>query len=451
MASASGLPQPISVKAKKGPQLISDTENCPAWGILGAEHATSSRRVRTLEVGSAVRTFNDLAVPGMGGVWFGKQLMLATLGVAVAGAARAAGMRVHNIEAANAIEALACWSAFVGPKRSERDPRVRGGTKLRTISKDDLSFSVFRKTSTYVTQPMRMATVQPLRSLGLVESAQDRFSSFACSRMGHEFLELTCSPSNAQRQLIAWVRGKTQTLPDGALRSALAPAEPLPEQAREFLRERIVAGANAAAARRAAALAWVEARRTATTAAAWSEQPPMLDANQWADLREGAYFFAARQAALKLLVQVERLMRNETGLQVLPLDQTIPHVLMPAITAARDCAGAFLDRGRDPTGGVAKTFCTELADPDAALMLGKLVARDGRVLILRGTNVEPGAGFGTVANDAGDAALEADVDGSDRWPAGISPRVNNLFMMTLDLRGELGQWLLTGAEETNRG
>jgi hypothetical protein len=64
------------------------------------------RRTRTLEVGSAVRAFNDFAVPGMGGVWFGKQLMLSLLGVALAG--RPDGRsRVRNIEMANAIEALA--------------------------------------------------------------------------------------------------------------------------------------------------------------------------------------------------------------------------------------------------------------------------------------------------------------------------------------------------------
>ena len=440
-----------SVKANKGPPLISDTENNPAWGILASEQSSLARRVRTLEVGSAVRMFNDLAVPGMGGVWFGKQLMLATLGVAVAGAARDNNVRVHNIETANAIEALACWSAFVGLKRSERDPRVRGGTKLRAITKDDLKFSVLRKTSTYVTQPMRMATVQPLRALGLVESTQDRFSSFSCSSVGHQFLDLAGAPRDTQGKLADWVRGKPQTLPDGALRSALAPTEPLPEQAREFLRERIVAGSNAAAARRAAAWAWVEAGPTATTTAAWPDRPAMLDASHWADLRDGAYFFATRQAALKVLDEVERVMRNKTGLQVLQLDQPIAEELMPAITAARVCATEFLDQGHDPTGGVAKTFCTELTSPDAAMLLGKLVARDGRVLILRGTNVEPGAGFGTVANDAGDAALDADVDHHRNWPAGISPRVNNLFLLNRDLCDVLGQWLQNRPAQTGRG
>ncbi len=55
------------------------------WGLLGPEHLAGSRRTRTLGLGAAVRRFNQLAVPGIGGVWFAKQLFLATLGVAAAG------------------------------------------------------------------------------------------------------------------------------------------------------------------------------------------------------------------------------------------------------------------------------------------------------------------------------------------------------------------------------
>ena len=44
------------------------------WGLLGPESIAIERRTRTLNLGACVRTFNDLAVPGLGGVWFGKQL-----------------------------------------------------------------------------------------------------------------------------------------------------------------------------------------------------------------------------------------------------------------------------------------------------------------------------------------------------------------------------------------
>lgn len=37
-------------------------------GVLGSEPLSKARRVRTLGLSAAVRKFNDLAVPGMGGV-----------------------------------------------------------------------------------------------------------------------------------------------------------------------------------------------------------------------------------------------------------------------------------------------------------------------------------------------------------------------------------------------
>ncbi len=69
-----------------GPSLIHDKArmNDLMWGMLGPENVHSERRTRTLELGAAVRHFNELAVPGLGGVWFGKQLFLALLGIAVA-------------------------------------------------------------------------------------------------------------------------------------------------------------------------------------------------------------------------------------------------------------------------------------------------------------------------------------------------------------------------------
>ena len=44
------------------------------WGLLGPKALGNERRTRTLGLVVAVCAFNDLAVPGLGGVWFGKQL-----------------------------------------------------------------------------------------------------------------------------------------------------------------------------------------------------------------------------------------------------------------------------------------------------------------------------------------------------------------------------------------
>lgn len=425
--------------------MTTDQEH-PNWGMLGPEHTSSTRRVRTLEVGAAVRTFNDLAVPGMGGVWFGKQLMLATLGVAVA---QSPGSRAKNIETANAIEALACWWTLDKLKWPAREARLKGANKLRGVTKGNLTFGHLRKPSAYVSQPMRMTTVQPLRALGLVESTQDRFSSFACSVAGRQFLELAFEGSNSQKPLIEWVLGGD--LPGPKLLNALAPIEPLPTSAREFLRERLCTTTDSATRRRTAALAWVEQCRSATIPATWGDRPAMLDADHWADLQEGALFFDARQAALKLLDAIERLMNNQTGARTLRLERPLPQELTHAMEVAQRCGREFLDRERDSTGGIAKTFCTELVNPDEVSMLCKLVARDGRVLVLRGSEVMPGAGFGALSEDSGDTALEQGNAPEQRWPHGMSPRIGNLFLMNLDLHDELGAWLKRKSAEANLG
>jgi hypothetical protein len=174
------------------------------WGFLGPEFLPNTRRTRTLGLGASIRNFNDLAVPGLGGIWFGKQVMLATLGVLVAEQARSDGVNVQNIEVANAIEALACYLAFGKDRNS--DARLRGRNKLPG-DLEKFKFSSARQRNFYVTQPMRMSTVQALPALGLVEPDGVRFNAFRTSDRGKAFVELACPNSE---QLRKWIRGESK-------------------------------------------------------------------------------------------------------------------------------------------------------------------------------------------------------------------------------------------------
>ena len=82
------------------------------WGLLGPDKLESERRTRTLGLAVAVRAFNDLAVPNLGGVKFSKNVFLACLGIHVAEKVRLEGKQVSNIQVANAIEALGCILSF---------------------------------------------------------------------------------------------------------------------------------------------------------------------------------------------------------------------------------------------------------------------------------------------------------------------------------------------------
>ena len=230
------------------------------WGLLGPEILGSQRRVRTLGLASVVRHFNDLAAPGMGGVWFGKQLLIAALGVALAQQMRMKGRQASNINVTNAVEAVACWLSL-DHGGWDADPRVLGRLKLRNKS-DDLSFRRVRRQGFYVTQPMRMRTVQPLLALGFVKSSSEQFNSFACTEIGWNLVEVACRDYKPHRttvlkNLLNWTDGDPDCVKTAAMRHALSPKEQLSIEAREILREALVRRSSNPEGRRSKLLEWM--------------------------------------------------------------------------------------------------------------------------------------------------------------------------------------------------
>lgn len=256
------------------------------WGLLGPEGLAGSRRARTLGLGSAVRKFNQLAVPGLGGVWFAKQIFLATLGVRVADRLRLERANVKAIEIANAVEALACWCAFRSNDWTG-DPRLRGRQKL--AGEDGLTFAHLRQPRFYVTQPMRMSTVEALVDLGFVEPGSQRFNSFRCTQAGRDLVEAATAkykPYNAtvEDYLQGCAKNGAAIKDTGNLRDALSPLIVLPADARSLVRDKLCEGAgqNPSAARRKNALAWVRSLDVKGHAG-WEAKPKELEADHWDD------------------------------------------------------------------------------------------------------------------------------------------------------------------------
>ena len=180
---------------------------------------------------------------------------------------------------------------------------------MKMYGKKDLSFDAVRKPSFYVTQPMRMTTVQPLPALGLIDASSDRFNSFACTPVGLDFIEVSCvdyNPCHYSKSvldfLVMWARGEHDRVAVSPnLGAALSPLQPLSKIAREFLRERLVQIADDKVGRRRAALAWVDGLDSGSSQQAdWDTKPKILDQSHWRDLHTGALFFTARSAALSL-------------------------------------------------------------------------------------------------------------------------------------------------------
>lgn len=396
-----------------------------------------------------MRRFNQLAVPGVGGVWFAKQLFLATLGVCVADLLRATTANVRALEVANAIEALACWC---GLKEREwhNDARLRGSQKMS--AGDSLTFARLRQARYYVTQPMRMATVEALPGLGFVETVSPRFNSFRATSAGRRLIAISSTGSkpfngSLENYLSTSVReGKPFSKSSETLRKALSPVNMLPAEARDFIRTKLCEGSgqNAAAARRKSALAWVQSldeRRPV----GWGSRPDVLDADHWRDLRMGEKFFTTRKAAIDLLNGLEAQLAHlsEPRRSVVDLLENVPE---GHITALRQAAQRFLEAGSDPTEGrLASRFCGECNAEDPRAMIRHLVGRDDRVLRLVDDMVIPGSGFSRQASDdvAVDDGQGAGVQNTDRVPVpdGISDRIRNLYLLELDLQGRLDTFL----------
>jgi hypothetical protein len=422
------------------------------WGLLGPEFLSNERRTRTLGLGQSVRSFNDLAVPGLGGIWYGKQLLLSVLGVAVAEAANSQGARVKNIEAANAIEALACWLAF---KRNgwHRDSRLRGRTKLQ--SKADFRFQRVRQRSFYVTQPMRMASVQALPALGLVESDSARFNSFRCSDAGRDFIETAfqdCRPYNRTivDHLSCWAQRKDDRVDSDALWKALSPLNRLPDVAIPMLRERLLQRGDESledTQRRYSALAWVETiRKTKPGGLTWEQRPDDISEAHWHDLHAGALLFTAREAAIAVLDAAEMHIGNEASGISHSLGAQVPESLKSTLDELKRAAEKYLAVRHSDT--EAKRFCNECVSADESSILRSLVDRDGHVLRLVGDEIKPGPAFRGSATPI--AAEEGETQGTLQkgmlsLPEGISYRVRNLYLLNLDMNGELDSWLISTA------
>ncbi|MDQ6991304.1 MAG: hypothetical protein Q9M11_06185 [Mariprofundaceae bacterium] len=407
------------------------------WGLLGSEKLSTLRRTRTLGLSSTIRSFNDLAVPGIGGVWYGKQILLATLGVVVAEELRAKGMQIQNIEMTNAIEALACCLAFKN-NHWKSDARLLGINTLQ--GKDDLSFQQVRHPKFYVNQPMRMLTIQTLPALGFVESDGTRFNTFCCSNTGKRFVEIATAAFHPYRRsvidhLTLWAQSKDNRVETKSLYQALSPLTPLSKEATSLLGERLIQGANEDPEyknRRRNGLAWVDRLRKSKQQqkSTWEEQPQEISNAHWHDLRSGTLFFHVRDAAIAVLDELEIYIDNQQNAQDFSLREKIPDQLKSVIAHLRLAASDYLKMEHTDDG--AKVFCSACKNKDFHRILRFLVERDQRILRLVGDKVKPGPAFRgdvtqTMPNNPNKFSL----------PDDISYRMRNLYRLNLDMHGQL--------------
>lgn len=425
------------------------------WGLLGGERLGGTRRVRTLGLGATVRFFNERAVPGLGGVWFGRQVILALLGIHLAETLRREGRGPANIAAANAVEALAVWLTLSRNGWS-RDARLPGYLKLQQhTQREDPTFRHAGGRAFYVSQPMRIGTRDALPMLGLVSAPSRRFNSYGLTERGLALLEATCP--RARTPLLLWAGGGHLPVRRRAIFEDLDPTRPLPDRAREILREAFLSGPEAERARRREALTFVERLRARPGGHTnWDVRPPEIsDPAHWADMRAGAALAGLMEVAAgegsgnSVLGRIEARM-GAAGLRRITLGDAVDATLVPALDLLRVRAQAFLATGHDSSPGRAVTrFCEDCVEADAASLIGRLVARDGRILRLIDGAILAGTAFRGQPlrepdpDDVADAMEdelpeEAPEETVPPLPEGISRRIRNLAALALDLRATAG-------------
>lgn len=422
------------------------------WGLLSSESLPNTRRSRTLGLGASVRFFNERAVPGLGGVKFGRQLFLATLGIAVAEAARSRGAKVQNIEVANAIEALACWLAFE-KNGWKSDLRLRGSTKLRW--KEDFTFKKVKQRNFYVTQPMRMATVQALPALGFVEAEGPRFNTFVCSDSGRAFIEMATKefrPYNRSvvEHLTLWVLAQDDRIDGAMLQKALSPIESLSRELAPLIREQLIQGGKEPPedkVRRRNALDWVESLRLSNKRQGWEEKPENISVEHWHDLKGGTLLFKVRDAALNVLNAVESYIGNQSSRRRISLSEQIPKELNNPIKELRLAANEFKKIKHE--NNEAMSFCNQCVNESSSHILRFLVSSDGGILRLAGEEIKLVSAFRGIQSqpDSDEVEEERLQIKETPLPDGISFRMRNLYLLNLDMCGELDDWLDKGGSE----
>jgi len=145
------------------------------WFIPAKEEFQSQRALLNLRLNRAIRYYRELVVPGIGGVWFVRQISWAVAGIALA--------REHHIKpakVANAIEALACKLDW---QKDKNEYNKKGQRAFNRDRDDDIwDFARLSDKAHYVQVTYRQSTVRAMT--GLMLTSGTRFNTMELSNVG---------------------------------------------------------------------------------------------------------------------------------------------------------------------------------------------------------------------------------------------------------------------------
>jgi hypothetical protein len=421
------------------------------WYAAAPSELRSERRTLDLGLRPALRHYTDLVVPGLGRVWFVRQLSWAVAGLRLS-TEPADDFRRHSpTSCALGIEALACKLAYEDGAQLSRVIGTRAFARDEN-DPDTRSFQALTQREHYVLNSYRSGTVRALtsaavgaRPAGLGFSHGSRFSAMVLTPPGDElagaFLEIPAGKSRVRDHLRRWIGGGTVPTNSPALCRALHPQAPTATE-RKLVAHRLV-HVDSLDARKRGALARLLVRH--------SDPPPLsailsalrrgnAERRQQADEIVLAFAFGAMlERAQRLIgavtVAMERNLATDSA--VLVRRAAVREAVGALREAARDYARLERD---DPTKGhaTAHRFANRLESLADPALLQFVASRDGKI-VRAGDSGEVVCGplFTTMLTL--DAEQDADDDGATDPEAKAGGRtfgLSNLHSLARDLGAE---------------
>jgi len=419
-----------------------------SWYAAAPGPLGTSRLSLDFDLRAADRRFREIVVPGLGRVWFVRQLSWPLAALALHERLAPSGGTLRPTAICHGIEALACKVEFHRRSGEDRSRRLLG---TRAFGRDSglqrWSFEELRRPAYYVRNTHRQLAVRALRlEGGLGLASGPRFDRYRLEEPGRElaeaFLQQPVGNGRLETWLTSWLRGARDGDPGTGrtLVDALSPETPSPEE-RRLTRGRVLDTAGENGTRR---------MRLADALGRARDMPNVEDhvvprlrraghpaqADQvLAALAFGAMLDRARDTASELT----RLVEAGKGERVdrLASEKTVRGTLK----ALRTAAARFEERLKtarliEPD---ASRFARDVVASDDMKVLSVVVHRSGGLLILAEGVVHPGPLFQVIDGALGsvgeldDASAEIEPDRTAR-----TFRISNLHSLLRDISGSAG-------------
>lgn len=203
------------------------------WGAVEPKDFAHMRLRLDFGLRRAIMGFNEWAVPGLGGVFFVRQLSWACMGLHLQPEIDTSATPARIAEA---LEAFASWIVVRRDPQARLEHRIQG--KRKFAGRTSLSFSDIAKGGAYVTVPFRRSATRALPGLNLCVREETRFSELKLTRAGMDLAELALvSGGDARPWLKDWIEqgDKFTKKVQPAIKAALVPSLASPAEKRLVL------------------------------------------------------------------------------------------------------------------------------------------------------------------------------------------------------------------------